>query len=270
MKGLSLYVLAFAWTVCCTAPAALAQGLIWNLPESGTWVRYAGEYRQTTLRPQSSEGDLLLQWNRVLEIRCLERETAEWKGAEVTCVWVEFEVKTGVLIDSEIDAGPGSVRLYKVLIPEQEILGKAFLELEVPRAYLPIVKGYRKIGEGEAEELNGHVFQTYPLLSQVLINEHASLSGQETTIETPLGSFASEQIENTSSIENASTRTTNTTQMWLSEEMPFGAVKWTVRVERETKTLVDTRDLFTKHSEISVEMQAAAQGADAVSRLETP
>ena len=49
-----------------------AQGLLWNLPESGTWVRYAGEYRQETLRPQSEEGDLTLQWQRELEIRCLE------------------------------------------------------------------------------------------------------------------------------------------------------------------------------------------------------
>ena len=31
-----------------------AQGLIWSLPEEGTWVRYEGTYKQTELRPNST------------------------------------------------------------------------------------------------------------------------------------------------------------------------------------------------------------------------
>lgn len=130
MKGLSLQILAVLWTISCLAAPSWGQGLVWNLPESGTWVRYEGEYQQTTSRP---EGDVSLSWQHILEIRCLERETAEWKEAETVCVWLEFESTTGTLVDGELEPGPGSKRLYKILVPEKEILGKEFLKLEVPR-----------------------------------------------------------------------------------------------------------------------------------------
>src|SRR6056297_1488371 len=72
-----------------------AQGLVWNLPESGTAVKYAGEYRQVTFRPQSEKGDLSFTWQRTFEIRCLNREMAAYEGKDVSCVWLEYEVATG-------------------------------------------------------------------------------------------------------------------------------------------------------------------------------
>jgi len=258
-----------------TAVAALlpqtvqAQGLIWQVPEAGTWVRYTGDYRQVTAQPLSAEGDLTLQWQRVVELRCLSKVEAEYRGESVPCVWIELESSTGLQVDGQLDAGPGATRIYKLLIPESAIVGKAFFDLEIPQAYLPIVEGYRKIGAGEAEPMAAEAFQSYPVFSQVLINEQATLSGQESA-QAITGTYEADLIENTVAIENSSERTTNETRLWISEEVPFGPVKWTVRVTRESKTLVDTRDLFKQVTEINIQMQAAQTGTDAVSKLAVP
>jgi len=250
--------------------SAQAQPLVWNLPESGTWVRYTGEYRQVTIRPESTEGDLSLQWQRILEIRCLNRETATWNGEETTCVWLEVEQITGQQVDGQLEAGPGGTRLYKILVPESVVIGKEYFNLDVARAYLPIVKGYRRIGDSaEVEELQGEVFQPFPVLTQALINETATIEGQEST-QVIAGNFSTDRIQNTDAVEDSDSRTTVTTNLWISDDAPFGLVKWTARIVRERKTLIDSRDDFKKHSEINVEMQAAQTGTDAVSKLNTP
>ena len=275
MRGYFLH--CCGWTLVLTGmlQTVAAQGLVWNLPESGTWARYAGEYRQVTVRPTSTEGDLTLQWQCLLEIRCLERTTAEWKGEQVSCVWLELESQIGQQVDGQLETGPGSVRLYKILVPEQEVIGKAFFDLPIPRAYLPVVQGYRKIGEGDVQPLQGNVFQTFPVLSQVLINEQAKIAGED-TVTVQAGSadapreIAATRIENSTVIQELSSRSTNNTTLWISDEIPFGSVRWIVRTERETKTLVDTRDLFKKHSEFSVEMNLVQTGSDAAAKLNTP
>lgn len=131
------------------------------------------------------------------------------------------------------------------------------------------MKGYRKIGEDEAEELQGHVFQTFPVLSPVLINEHAKIGEQE-QVEVTSGSYAAQPVENSTVIENKSSRVTNNTKIWVADQAPFGSIKWTVTTERETKTLVDPREDFQKHSQSNLEMQASEIGTEAVSKLETP
>lgn len=248
-----------------------AQGLIWSLPEPGTWARYAGEYRQVTLRPTSSEGDLSLQWQSLLEIRCLERTTAEWKGTEVPCLWLELESQVGQQVDGQLETGPGSVRIYKILVPEQEVIGLGMFDLPFPRAYLPIVKGYRQVGMGDPEPLVTPVFQSFPVLSHILINETAQLGDTGSTqvsLENQSVQFETRQIECTTALENPSSRSTNNTTLWVSEDAPFGLVRWVVRTERETKTLVDPRDEFTKHADFSVEMSLVQTGDNATSKLE--
>ncbi|MBL4884450.1 MAG: hypothetical protein JKY95_07935 [Planctomycetaceae bacterium] len=246
-----------------------AQGLLWNLPESGTWVRYAGEYRQETLRPQSEEGDLTLQWQRELEIRCLERTQAVYQGKEQTCVWLEFEIVTGQQVDGQLEAGPGSKREYKILVPESVVIGEKTLSAKIPQGFIPIVEGYRKIGNGKVEPMQAKVFQVFPVISQVLINEDAKVAAQE-DVSVPTGAHQTDRIECTSAIEDASSRTGNVTQLWVSKNAPFGPVKWSVRIDRETKNAVDKRDQFKKHAEITVQMEAVQTGNDAVSKVVVP
>ncbi len=255
---------------CLIATSSIqAQGLLWNLPESGSWVRYSGQYRQVTLRPQSEQGDLSLQWQRILEIRCLDREQAEFRGKEQPCVWVEFEVVTGQQVDGQLEAGPGSKRQYKVLIPESVIVGEKIFQAEIPQAFIPIVKGYRQIGTGKVEQLKAPVLQVFPVISQVFISDDAKVAAQEEVV-VPAGSFQTSRIESTFAIEDPSSRTTNRTQLWVDEKAPFGAVKWSVRIDREEKNVVDKRDQFKKHAEMTIQMEAVQSGTDAISKVVTP
>ena len=273
MKIRSISQLLFSG-LCSAAVALLpqtshAQGLIWQIPEPGAWVRYTGEYRQVTAQPQSTEGDVSLQWQRIVELRCLSKTEAEWRGETVPCVWIELESSTGQQVDGQFEAGPGATRIFKLLVPEAAILGKEFFDLEIPQAFLPIIEGYRQIGTGDPEPIAAEAFQSYPLFSQVLVNEQASLAGEESA-QAITGNYDADLIENTVAIEDNSARTTNETRLWISPDVPFGPVKWTVRVTRESKTLVDTRDQFQKVSEINIQMQAAQIGTDAVSKLAVP
>ncbi len=246
-----------------------AQGLLWNLPESGTWVRYSGQYRQVTLRPQSEQGDLSLQWQRTLEIRCLQREQAEYRGKEQPCVWIEFEMVTGQQVDGQLEAGPGSKRQYKVLIPESVVTGKKSLDADVSLAFIPIVKGYRQIGSGKVEPMKSQVLQVFPILSQVLIAEEAKIAAQEEVV-VPAGTFQADRIESSSAIEDRSSRTSNRTQLWVDDKAPFGPVKWSVRIDREVKNVIDKRDQFKKHAEMTIQMEAVQTGNDATSKVVTP
>ncbi|MCG6154733.1 hypothetical protein [Rubinisphaera margarita] len=250
------------------ASPAAAQGLVWNLPESGTAVRYSGDYRQVTFRPQSEQGDISLQWRRVLEIRCLDRESAEFQGENIPCVWLEYEVTTGQQVDGVLEAGPGGTRIYKVLVPESAINGLEFFQADVPHAFVPVVKGFQKIGNRDAEPFALPVLQVFPLLSQVLLNEHLTVAGEE-TVNITAGEYDCQRVDCQTNIEDLSSRVTNFSQVWISDAMPLGTVQWKVRIDREVKTEGDSRDEFQKRSEITIDMQAVEILSDAVSKLNT-
>ncbi|MCA8988304.1 MAG: hypothetical protein KDA78_11715 [Planctomycetaceae bacterium] len=246
-----------------------AQGLVWSIPEPGTSVKYAGTYSQVTFRPQSSKGDLSLEWRSTLETRCLERVTANYHGEDVPCVWLEFEAVTGQLVDGSLESGPGGQRIYKVLVPESAINGLEFFRSEVPNAYLPVVEGYEKIGDGKVERFKLPVLQVFPLLTQLLINDRLKDEGQENVTVTT-GEYPAQKVTCQTGLEDPSTRTTNQSQIWISDQIPFGLVKWQIRIDREVKTPADTRDQFQKSSEISIDMQAVEITSNATSKLSTP
>ncbi len=267
--GGQLCSLAIVALLLVVVSPARAQGLLWNLPESGTWVRYSGQYRQVTLRPQSEQGDLSLQWQRILEIRSLEREQAEYQGKEQTCVWLEFEVMTGQQVDGQLEVGPGSKRQYKVLVPESVVTGKKSLKADVPLAFIPIVKGYRQFDTGKVEEMKAEVLQVFPIISQVFVSVDAKVNNPE-EVSVPAGTFQASRIDSSFVIEDRSSRTTNQTQLWVDEKAPFGPVKWSVRIDREEKNVIDPRDQFKKHAEMVIQMEAVQTGTNATSKLVTP
>ncbi len=265
-RSAGFVVLAATLFLGTLASQAAAQGLVWNLPESGTAVRYSGEYRQVTFRPQSDLGDISLQWQRVLEIRCLDREMAEFEGENVSCVWLEYEVTTGQQVDGVLESGPGATRIYKVLVPESAINGLEFFRADVPHAFVPVVKGFQKIGDRDAEPFALPVLQVFPLLSQVLLNEHLTVAGEE-TVNVTAGEYDCQRVDCQTNIEDLSSRVTNFSQVWVSDAMPLGTVQWKVRIDREVKTEGDKRDEFQKRSEITIDMQAVEILNDAVSKL---
>lgn len=256
------------------ASSASAQGLLWKLPEGEkTWCRYEGTYKQTMRRPGSAEGDLTLEWVRHLTIKSLGKEDGEFKGATVPCRWIEIKLLTGHVNEGVVDAGPGGNRIYKILVPEAEIRGTITEPLPENRemyvSFIPIVKGYRKIGDEPAAPIEGGVFDLYPMVSYLRHFRNLESGGGEEAIQTPLKDFTGQTYKGELVTETTTLKTTTAAEMSRSNETPFGVAKWTAKVNTETKQSTAPRTSFAASMEIIETMALNAVGDDAETELVT-
>lgn len=247
-----------------------AQGLIFSLPPDGTQVRYEGTYKQIEERPDSNAGALSLEWDRKLWIKSVGTEMAEYDGQMTACRWIEFKVITGKPSEEGTDPGIIGARIYKVLVPEREVRGELVDAEGIPVILIPIVRGYRRFGEGEIVEVKSGVLQVYPLISLVAHFPQMQADPTEQDPAIKLGPVSATQMSGRSVIESPSTRTTNTTDLWRSKEVPFGLAKWTVKIVREVKDPTEPRTAFQVASSIEVTMEAHEVEADAVTELAIP
>lgn len=259
--------------VAMAAGPARGQGLVWSLPPDGTWVRYAGDYVQTDTRADVVPGTPnteMLTWQRQLTISSVGGMQADYDGKTVPARWLEFKVVTGPVQNGMIVPGPGGQRIYKVLVPESAVIGDVRDEAGIPVSYLPVIKGYRKLGEGEAQEITSGVLQVYPLLT--LLEHYEDLKkvaeGQDPGI--PLGAVQATEYEGEKVFETRRMRSTNRAKLWRSPDVPFGLAKWTVTLQREVKEPSQPRSEFKETSTITETMAAQATGADAQSELPVP
>src|SRR5579863_5381857 len=154
------------WLAGLVSPAQ-AQILIWSLPkEEGAWIRLEGTYRQTRDRPNSNAGSEVLEWHSELTISSVGREMADVDGTEVACRWVEFKAVTKPGGVDQVP-GPGDTFVYKVLIPEDRVVGKTIDEESLPITFLPIVKGFRRVGGREVEPVQEKALAVYPTIALV-------------------------------------------------------------------------------------------------------
>ena len=142
--------------VCLLAipTSANATGLLWNLPEDGRSVSYQGTYTK-----QTTDGNPEITWLRNMSIKSVGTVDAEYKGVSQPCRWVEIEVVTGKKGETGLDPGPAGGLLYKVLIPESKIVGDTKDVDDIPVSMIPIVKGYRRIGEGAVKPIKAKALQ---------------------------------------------------------------------------------------------------------------
>jgi hypothetical protein len=254
--------------------AATAQGLIWKLPEDGTWVEFEGKYSQTDFRPDSPDGDLKPDpWSRRLRISSVGREMAEFKGKMEACRWIELEVRTGRSDGGVIDTGPAGARIYKVLIPESKIVNNTTDGDGIPVSMIPIVKGYRKIGDGDTKPIplknnKSGVLQVYPVIS--LLRHYKtleSLSGQPEDAGINIPGITARRYRAVKTMESPTGRSTHTAELWRSPDMPFGLARWSVKILREEKGSTDLRSAFKRVSEISIEMKAGKVEGNAQSKI---
>ena len=275
---LRTWVLALAGLLA--TPALLsAQGLIWSLPEQeGTWVRYEGEYRQIEFRPGVATGNQTFNWRRNVTIKSLvtpeEHKTAMYRGKPVACRWIEIKVETGKPGEQGLDTGPGGARLYKVLIPESRVFGtlvdnKSVDADGIPVSFLPIIRGYRKLGNRKEEAIQTKVLQIYPSIS--LLKHYKVLRPETGEPEDPaleaLGAVNAIKWGGAETLQSRVSQSEHSSEIWLSREVPFGLARWSVKVTRSRKRETDPRDDFTKRTEATVEMKAVAPGTDAKSEL---
>lgn len=255
-----------------------AQGILRALPtEEGKWVRFEGTYTQIIERPNDATGKLNLKWTRHVTIKALGAEDAEFRGATEPCRWVEIKVITGPDREGIIDAGPGGVRIYKILIPTRIITeattnaqGEVVDANNILASFVPIVKGWRKIGNESPAPITSKVFQLFPAVSLLQHYRQVQSSGDESV---PVGqeSVTATHLTGDNVIEDSFTRATSKGEVWNATGplAPFGTVKWRVSTIMEGKASTDARTNFKQVSEIIEDLVAAEVGDGGESELDT-
>ncbi|REJ86438.1 MAG: hypothetical protein DWQ29_10510 [Planctomycetota bacterium] len=273
---------ALLFASCCSAMLLFsaaetrAQGLVWNLPPDGTWVRYEGTYQQVIRRPDSAEGDLTLQWQRNLEIKSVGQEEAEhdldYDGETTTetCRWLEFKLQTGKVVEGIIDTGPGATRIYKVLVPESILVGELTDAAGIPYSYLPIVRGYRRLGDEAPQEMTSNVLQIYPVLSLLRYYRDLQADDAEQSVEVPsVGGASATRYTGSLATETTTSRSTTECELLVSEQMPFGVVSWTAKTVNELKNPTEPRSTFVEVVELSEQLTAVEIRDDGETELVT-
>lgn len=262
--GLSLCV---AWLAGLVSPAN-AQILIWSLPkEEGAWVRLEGAYRLTRERPNSNAGAEVLEWRSELTISSVGHEMADVDGTEVPCRWVEFK---SITKPGGVDQlpGPGDTFVYKVLIPEDRVTGKTTDEEGLPVTFLPIVKGFRKVGQREVEVVQEKALAVYPTIAPVTYYPDLKAEGEEAEqVQVAGNAVAAQLYKGTRQLKRSTTRSANVASLWRSDELPFGLVRFVVALTTEQKDITTSDDEFQRTTLIEVDMRAVAVGNDARSEL---
>ncbi|MDB5392389.1 MAG: hypothetical protein JWM11_8035 [Planctomycetaceae bacterium] len=271
----SLVVLATVFFATAFSNVGNAQGLLWSLPEDGTWVKFTGKYKNKEEQPGNNAGPLQLEWLSELTIQSVGEEKAMFRGKEVPCRWIEFKVVTGlpsaggVEAGAAIDPGPFGVRTYKVLVPVESVTGKLKDAEGLPVTFIPIVKGIRKIGrDAQPEPIKEKVLAFYPVLGMFANYLDLAPAGDEETLELAgLGSIKASSLKGTLKQKNSEMRTENIGQIWKSSEVPFGWAKYQVKLTRQRKSKFAPESEFAPAAEIEVEMAAVEKGTGAKSEI---
>lgn len=259
----NLMLVASCVLACCIPATASAQGLLWSLPPDGAIVEYAGKYYNKQERPGSNDGPLELEWDSRLTIQSVGEEMAEFEGHPTACRWIEFKIvtgkasKKGVEADAGIDPGPHGTVIYKALIPVEKVKGQLKDDDGLPITYLPIVKGYRKIGQQPAHAVQEHVLTFYPLLGLFANYLDLAADGQPADLDLPnIGTVKATHMKGTLKLQNQTGKSENAGEIWLTDEIPFGWAKYHVKLTRQEKDITAPNSAFAPAAEIEVEMVA--------------
>jgi hypothetical protein len=260
-----------AGIACLLGTIASGQGVVCQLPEDGTWVRYEGTFAQVEIRPETAAGKIEIEpWKEHVTIKSVGVETAEYRGADTECRWIEIKVERGRILDGKIDTGLTGLVIYKVLVPENAVIADNVDASGVPVSFLPVVKGYRKIGKADPKPLVEPALQVYPLGILIGYYRELKLVEEDVDPEVGIGAIKANLWKGEITIERRSDRTIQESTLWKSEEVPFGVARWSTKINRETKDDQAPRENFKPVSEVTIEMVAQEVGTDARSELTEP
>lgn len=248
------------------APAA-AQVLIWSIPEKdGTSVKFQGEYTQVQERPLDKRGALTLKWDTELVIKSVGEEDAEFQGETTKCRWVEF---VSTIKPKGLKPGPSGTRIYKVLIPVNSVTGEMLDAEGQPNDYVPIIKGYRKLGSAEVVEVTEKALAVNPLIVPVVYYPDLKAESTEPApVSLPaLGDVPAVLHQGQVQFVSETLRTTNKAKLFLSKDVPFGLARFEISVTHEAKDRLAKAEDFQQTSQIDVTMSAVEIGMDAQSDL---
>lgn len=224
------------------------QGLLFYLPEDKTGIEYEGTIEQTTIRPDLAEGKEVMTKAREMSIKSVGREDAEFEGVMQPCRWIEIKVVTGDAGEAGIDPGPVGSRIYKVLVPESKIIDRPVDSQSVPNITVPIVRGFRRTGESSIQPLRTNALGIYPTVCQLMNYPEPEVIAASEQPETKAAnlSFTAKHMRGQHVMESPESRSTNEGHFWVTQEAPFGLIRWEVVVTREKKETTATRDKFAE------------------------
>lgn len=273
MKAFATGLLSVFTFFCLADHFACAQGVVCQLPEDGTWVKFEGTYGQTEIRPDSANLEIP-PWIEHVWIKSVGSEMAEYRGELSACRWIEIKIERGREREGKIDSGLTGTELYKVLIPESAVILDNVDSDGVPISFLPLVKGYRKIGKAEPKPLTEPALQLYPLGILVGYYRELKVVAEDVDPEVGLeGVKAATQLQGQITTERRTSRTIMESTIWKTPTVPFGVARWSAKITREIKDAQEPRDAFKPQSEVVIEMKAQATGnggPNAASELMTP
>lgn len=251
------------------ASTAHAQGVILRLPADGAWVRYEGSYQQAEIRPETATGKVEIPaWLEHVTLKSVGSEDAEFRGETVKCRWLEVKVERGRESEGKIDTGLTGLEIYKFLVPESAVVADATDAAGVPVSFLPIIKGFRKIGAGEPKPLTEAAVRLYPLA--VLLAYVREFNVEEKGVDpgVGLGAVQADKLVGVLNQERPSSRTQVEAAVWASPDVPFGIAAWSAKITRSVKDDRDARENFRPIAEVIVELKARESGMDAKSEIE--
>ena len=249
---------------------ASAQGLIWRLsPKENFRVVYYGSYVQVDQPARA--GAKVPVVKRELIVKSLKKAKGYFDGKEVDCRWLEISVETGVIVGGEIkkiNSGPGAKRIYKVLVPEEKIVGDWKDAQDVFVSMLPIatdktgkkVMGVMKIGNSPEKPIKSPVLQVYPMLTLLQHYRKPTVTvgqGSITIAGKKITGF--KNYKATQTIESRSSRSTSTAEFIVTDgtdQIPTGLGKWTVTLVREEKNSSQSRGEFKVVTTITTTLEA--------------
>lgn len=246
------YAVLWGLAVVLCGSTVRAQGLP-QLPGDGTWVRYDGTY--VVEQPGAEPAAARKQYTQRITISSVGQEMVEGEPAR----WIEIKVETSREGADSVEQGKYGLKLFKVLVRERDVrLGQ--------RPYLPVVRGYRRYGQGEVEPLSSGLLRFCPTIT--LLDQYPDLREVGTEeIASGLGRLACMRLEGSRSREGNDARSRNEGELWISEEAPFGLVRWRATLSLEVSRFVDGQTRVLPESTLSTELTAAESGQGAVSEL---
>lgn len=248
---------------------ARAQGLIWKLPDDGTWVRYEGNYKQILSRASTGQADVEINFIQHLTIKSVGKEDAEFEGKTVPCRWLEFKIQTGKKSEAGINPGPVGQAIYKVLVPESRVIGKLEDDATIPVSFLSCVKGFRKEGAKETEPLGSSVLQIFPKIALIRHYNTLDKDGEPESIDLPTGAVTAQKWKGKHEAEDFKNHTVHEAELFRCDEAPFGLAQWTVKITMERKEDREPRSEFKQVSQTIAEMKLLEQGTDAKTEIES-
>ncbi|MEY2725760.1 MAG: hypothetical protein RLZZ458_1627 [Planctomycetota bacterium] len=267
MSRLAVALVACVAAAFCSVKPVSGQGLIYRLPEDGVAVEYEG----TLTQGRTAEDDEALSWTCELSIKSVGREDAEYMGQMQPCRWIEIKTVTGKAGEAGIDPGPVGSRIYKVLVPESKVLEEAQDSTGVPNDMLPIVRGFRRLGEEGVESIRASAIRYYPTITLLTSYPEVEVIATNAVPEIILQDrqYPSRHSRGKVVMESQKVRSTNEGEYWMSQDVPFGLARWIVTVTTEEKDLAAARSEFRVATVKNVDMKLKRIRQNAESELVT-